>query len=556
MGIAACVCALIGLGLSSPSVRINEIYYDHPGADTGYEFIELASADGTPADLSGFTIEFHNGTGSGWTLVWRAPAGTQLAADAVFVVGGQNVVPAPDVVISLSLQNGPDALRLVDAAGNPLDLVGYGGLADTAYVETRAAPAVSAGQSLARVRDGVDTNHNALDFAAAIPTPGRRNAARHDIALSLDERTPSRAGRDQPGRERLHVQLLNLGLDDAGAGTVSVVAVDAHDHRELARVQNPASIGVAATHPLVLDVALTPGVHTLRLLAEYAPDERAGNDSLTVMRRVGRIPVVVSEVWSSPQAGCPQFVEVYNAGESDVDITDWSLRDTRARPVRLTEEVTRLGAGAVLVVTADPDALLACVPEAPVARVVGVEGTWPTFNRAGAAVADSVVVLDALGIPVNPVAYPGLPTSFAGRSLERVDLFPGSAAAVWRVADASVTCTPGVLSILALRGPPRAGVDASPNPFFPHQGDILRVAVTPGDGVARVQVRVFDASGRAEADLGTAAAFPALFVWDGAGARGGLASPGLYVVACELYGNDGTRAGVEKVVVGCAVRRL
>jgi hypothetical protein len=44
-------------------------------------------------------------------------------------------------------------------------------------------------------------------------------------------------------------------------------------------------------------------------------------------------------------------------------------------------------------------------------------------------------------------------------------------------------------------------------------------------------------------------------VWDGRDLTGRIVPPGIYVVACEALLADGTRAGVQKVVVGCAARR-
>ena len=136
-------------------VLINELYYDHPGTDTGHEFIELINSSIAPADISGAAIEFHNGTGTTWTLVCKFPAASTIAPDGLFVVGGNLVLPLPHAVITYSLQNGPDAIRLVDAEGHVLDTVGYGALDDPAYVETMGAAKVPAGKSIARALDGV-----------------------------------------------------------------------------------------------------------------------------------------------------------------------------------------------------------------------------------------------------------------------------------------------------------------------------------------------------------------------------------------------------------------
>ncbi len=552
--------ALYGIAAGSASARIlvNELYYDHPGADAGHEFVELINGGPLPVDIAGLTLEFHNGAGTGWTVIWRADPGRVIAADGLFVIGGDLVSPPPDAVSSFSLQNGPDAIRIVDAAGAALDVVGYGGLDDDAYVETRAARAVTAGQSLARAGDGVDTDDNDADFVAAFPTPGRRNVARHDVALALASGTPSRAGRDGPGRERLGLLIVNLGIEPVPAGAVEVSGRDSSSAGATTFDGAPNAFAIApgASIETLAHVALGPGYHWLSIRTRYGPDERAANDAVALVRRAARIPLLVSEVWSSPRDGCPQFVELMNAGEVPIDLAGFSLRDTRARPARLAVDVFVLEPGAVVAVTPDPAGLLACAPSAPPSRVVGVAGTWPTFNRSGGAVADSVVVLDPLGIAVDAVAYPAIGSSLAGRSLERVDLFVGKGPAVWRLSSSASGCSPAIANSASLYDAPRAGgVDASPNPFAPHEGELLRVAMHPGSAVARVVARVYDLDGRRVAELGAASAFPTLMVWDGRDAMGRIVPPGIYVVACEALLSDGTRAGVEKVVVGCAARR-
>ena len=91
---------------------VNELYYDHPGADGGYEFVELLNTGDASLSLDGVVLEFHNGSGEGWTVLWSAPPGLALAPGALWVLGGDLVLPAPDMVVGISLQNGPDAIRL------------------------------------------------------------------------------------------------------------------------------------------------------------------------------------------------------------------------------------------------------------------------------------------------------------------------------------------------------------------------------------------------------------------------------------------------------------
>src|SRR5438067_2148488 len=93
---------------------VTEVYYDAPGVDTGYEFVELWNPGDAAASLAGVRLEAGDGAGPGrWTLKWTGGAADSVAARAHFVIGGALVEPLPNRVITLDLQNGPDAMRLV-----------------------------------------------------------------------------------------------------------------------------------------------------------------------------------------------------------------------------------------------------------------------------------------------------------------------------------------------------------------------------------------------------------------------------------------------------------
>ena len=42
-------------------IVLNELYYDHPGLDSGYEFVELFNPAPVTASLAGYALEFHDG---------------------------------------------------------------------------------------------------------------------------------------------------------------------------------------------------------------------------------------------------------------------------------------------------------------------------------------------------------------------------------------------------------------------------------------------------------------------------------------------------------------
>jgi hypothetical protein len=190
------------VGIAQAMPVLSELYYDAPGSDDGFSFVEVAGIPGT--SLEGLSIEGVNGSNGavGPNIVLTGSIG----ASGLFVVAdqtsaGTSGVPGADLFANFDFQNGPDSvvLRFGDTI---LDQLGYGDFAmDEVFAgEGMAAPDVAAGQSLARLFADLDTDNNVMDFAVSdIPTPG--------IASFLPIPEPGGA------------ILLGLGLAGLGFGT-------------------------------------------------------------------------------------------------------------------------------------------------------------------------------------------------------------------------------------------------------------------------------------------------------------------------------------------------
>ena len=159
---------------------VAEVFYDATGDDTGHEFVELFNPAEAPCSLAGLRLESGDGAGSArWTLRWTGGAADSIDGSGHFVIGGALVSPAPDAMVALDLQNGPDAVRLVWPDG-VIEVVGYGALTLTEYFCGEPAADVASGQSLARFPDRSNQGSNALDFRPWPPSPGRDNMTDRD----------------------------------------------------------------------------------------------------------------------------------------------------------------------------------------------------------------------------------------------------------------------------------------------------------------------------------------------------------------------------------------
>ena len=169
------------------TVKINELYPNPAGTDSGNEWIELVNTGSETAVVDAWSLQW--GTSSFGSDV-SFPAGTEIPPGG-FLLVGDSEVPA-DVYAGVSLGNAstaPDGVRLVDCRedSDPVvqDTLLYGGLneapedpelLDDAGGQTMAVMP-SEGMTVGRMPDGEDTDDNAVDFVSDLtPTPGAANA--------------------------------------------------------------------------------------------------------------------------------------------------------------------------------------------------------------------------------------------------------------------------------------------------------------------------------------------------------------------------------------------
>jgi hypothetical protein len=164
------------------TVRVNE-FATGTSASATDEFVELANAGASPADLSGFKLAYRSGAGASDVSLATIPEGTTLAPGAFYLFGGSGYAGAQraDQAFSTGLAANAGGIGLRDAGGKLVDSVGYG-TATNAFVETGPAPAPPAtavpGSTDIRLPDGADTDDNGADFTVTpAPTPGAPNAA-------------------------------------------------------------------------------------------------------------------------------------------------------------------------------------------------------------------------------------------------------------------------------------------------------------------------------------------------------------------------------------------
>ena len=156
--------------------------------------------------------------------------------------------------------------------------------------------------------------------------------------------------------------------------------------------------------------------------------------------------LLLSEVMPHPKAGCPEYIELYNASDSPCELGDYALATGRdGSSYKITPLPLRtIPAGSYIVVTKDPDALAAAYPDAP--RETVVKASLPRLlNQSGLIgllLGDDGLVVDLLHYDSN--LLPKGMKSKAGIALERKDYQVIEEAGNWHAASRSAGfATPG-----------------------------------------------------------------------------------------------------------------
>jgi hypothetical protein len=159
-------------GCASPF--INEV--QTTGVSASDEWIELYNACSQAFVLTNWKLVYRSATGI--TDITLVSLSGSIPSHGYFLVAnstGYSGAPTPDATYSsggLAQTGGGVGLR--DGSGNLMDGVGWGS-ANNIFVETAAATAPGASQSIALHPDGHDTGNNSTDFTLSTPTPKAAN---------------------------------------------------------------------------------------------------------------------------------------------------------------------------------------------------------------------------------------------------------------------------------------------------------------------------------------------------------------------------------------------
>lgn len=165
-------------------VVISQVYGGggNSGATFTHDFIELFNPTSSPVDLTGWKVRYASASTGAFNNTTSLTGTIEPYTYYLIQMSGGSVgnsLPTSDATGSLSLSGSNGIVDLVNAAGDRIDLVGYGNA-----TLSEKNPTVALSSSTAAIRKeltvgqndrGLDTDNNAADFTVTSPEP--RNSA-------------------------------------------------------------------------------------------------------------------------------------------------------------------------------------------------------------------------------------------------------------------------------------------------------------------------------------------------------------------------------------------
>ncbi len=519
-----CLLILLCYPLSA-AIVINEVYYDHPGTDTGYEWIELYNNGTENVQLEGAKIQ---AAGSVWTDKFTFPA--FVLRPGRYLLIGEAQVPNTQFTAELRFENGDtatDGVRYVSPDGLYTDTVLYhpnnlNGLTDdNGVIATSMAPDVSAGSSLARVANGVDSNLCAQDFCAEnSPSPGLPNPHSCDYALLYPSLSYANG-----------IAEISLWIKNKSSISPLIPAELKVSQSGEAIYQMDIS-PIAAQDSLMVDIQLVCAALPLLIELSLIGDPNTTNNSLSLSLGGSTTNSLnINEFMAYPASGNQEWIELYSPGNAGTKgLSEYKITDSSDGNIRFSLPAT----AGYYVVCRDTSALLIRYPDCPPQSLV-YASSWTYLNNDG-----DYLVLRAAETLIDSVAYVN---NEAIRGVSRERYLDSSNEVMWQNCHYSIGGSPGRANSTAaqIELPDIGSISIQGSPCKISLGESIRITYNLQAASNRISCKIFDLRGEkirtlADNTLGTNSG---VLYWDGRKQDGSLAPRGLYYIVWESNAQSG-----------------
>ncbi|MFC1729257.1 lamin tail domain-containing protein [candidate division KSB1 bacterium] len=542
---------------------MTEIMFNPSGNENQNEFIEVFNTGSEPIDLTGWTIS----DGENADRIVPAASGTLL------LPGQYGVILDPDYFGNSAIYDEfiPAAALILTIDGPTFGLRGLSNSSpETVALISGTADTVSAHEYSVDNPDGI--SEEKILIASAITgsdwgnsivrngTPGARNSISplpNDIQLihfSIEPRTVilgqdviicsviRNSGERQPAET--NIRIFNDIDGDNEADSNELLWEYHFDGSDIGDYGDTLIVKAEWAPPY-------DGFFSLIAITEALNDENLLNNraSAELIALPAEIPVVVSEIMYYPLEYLPEWIELFNNGNREIDLRYWSLTDEAHNEEGLiTQKHVIIPPADYIILTGDSSAFRAYYP---VPCILVQMNEFPRLNNQG----DIIRLIDPADRVIEETSYDDSWGFAQGVSIERIDLnSDGSGRNNWALSTADEGATPGKANSLQ-PSDARLGtvISADPNPFIPETapGGRCTFSIIIPFNLSHVTMKIFDRHGRLIRDIVRGEPRGTAFTetWDGRNNNGAAMPTDIYIVYLSALSSQAGTSVTKKTTV-------
>jgi hypothetical protein len=550
--------AEVRVGFPVHSLIINEIMY-RPSSNQ-VEWIELFNPSNLPVDVQLWQFSDAN-TNNKITL---SDSTLFVPEQGYLLLAENNTIHTnfPDISCDVlvpdqgfpALNNSGDVVIFYDLTGSIIDEVNY-----------QSFWGSEIGVSLERIsRDKMSDNQSnwSLSQNPFGATPGSKNSVSpldYDLALTEISYTPPNPFPENEITFSFNIK--NIGLLPVNGFQLTGYLDLNHDEifqlDEQIGDMYSTEISILPEETIQAEVfyfVSNSGLFNLLGKLQSAEDIDPLNDSLISEISVGfpNNVLVINEIMYSPLSEHPEWIEIYNRSEKEMNIQGWAFSDSD------TSSTTQI---IINYLPIPPKAFFLLAQDSTLFNHFDLTNVflftpspWPSLNNSD----DRIVLYDQNNNIIDEVSYLNFWGGDNGLSLERINPnLASNDSSNWNTSANIYGATPGDLnSIFVDVLPTGAQLSISPNPFSPDgdgRDDVTIISYELPFNLFQVQIKIYDIRGRLKKILvnNQPSGVNNSTIWDGKDKNGNICRMGIYIVYLEAihYQRGVVRSMKETVVL-------
>ena len=266
----------------------------------------------------------------------------------------------------------------------------------------------------------------------------------------------------------------------------------------------------------------------------------SNNQMLTTHNTPGSHPICINEIQAAPSDEQPEWIELFNIFDYELDISGWTLADKSDTLILQSAKSTIAQSDYIVILPDENDSLALKANFAYLDTIAHFVFAWelPSLNNND----DILVLRDENGCLIDSIHYFSDWKEIEDNSLERINPHLATENSDnWDSSVSSLGATPGKQnSIYVEHIIPEVELTVTPNPFSYREKKSVLIEYNLPEPVTKINIRIFDMKGRMVRWLTDQqwVAAQGTIIWDCKNENGNVVPIGIYIIHLEGGGKQ------------------